>query len=125
MHKILLVDDEETVRRLLRITLERDGYDVVEAVNGYQALALYEEQPVDLVITDIAMPEMNGFQLIEVLTRRFVGIKVIAMSGLAENLSLAKLLGGCETVQKPVSIDQLSRMVRAELARPLRIQTEG
>jgi DNA-binding NtrC family response regulator len=60
-----------------------------------------------------------------VLTRRFVDIKVIAMSGLAENLAVAKLLGAYETVQKPVHIDQLLRMVSAELARPLRIQTGG
>lgn len=125
MHKILLVDDEEPVRRLLRITLERDGYEVVEAANGHQALALYEEQPVDLVITDIAMPDMHGFHLIEALILRFVEVKVIAMSGLAENLAIAKLLGACETFQKPVPIDQLLRMVRAELARPLRIQTGG
>jgi len=125
MPKILLVDDEEAIRRLLRMILERDGYDVEEAVNGHQALALYEEQPVDMVITDIAMPEMNGFDLIEVLTRRFVDSKVIAMSGLAENLSIAKLLGACEAIQKPVNIDHLLRMVRAELARPLRIPTGG
>ena len=125
MATILLVDDEEPVRRLLRMTLERDGYDVEEAVNGRQALALYEEQPVDLVITDIAMPEMNGFELIEVLTRRFADAKLIAMSGLAENLSIATLLGARQAVQKPVNIDRLLRMVSAELARPLRIPTGG
>jgi CheY-like chemotaxis protein len=123
MPHILLVDDEEIVRRLLRRTLERDGYDVEEAVNGRQALALYEEQPADLVITDVAMPEMNGFDLIEALTRRFPDSKVIAMSGLAENLSIAKLLGACEAVRKPVDIDELLRMVKAELAGPLRTPT--
>jgi DNA-binding NtrC family response regulator len=116
MAKILLIDDEESVRTVLRIALERDGYDVEEAVNGRQGLALYGERPADLVITDIAMPEMNGLDMMVELTQKFLNVKVIAMSGGADSLTVAKQLGACETVQKPFNLDQLLGMIRYALA---------
>ena len=114
--KILVVDDEELIRALLRSTLEADGYIVEEAVNGRQALALYRKHPADLIITDIAMPEMNGLELLTELTAKYANIKVIAMSGLDENLAVATLLGACETVLKPFNLDELERMVSTHLA---------
>jgi len=96
--------------------LEADGYIVEEAVNGRQALALYRKHPADLIITDIAMPEMNGLELLTELTAKYANIKVIAMSGLDENLAVATLLGACETVLKPFNLDELERMVSTHLA---------
>jgi DNA-binding NtrC family response regulator len=116
MRKILVVDDEELIRTLVRRTLEANGHTVEEAVNGRQALALYQQHPADLVITDIAMPEMNGLDLLTALTEKYADIKVIAMSGLDENLAVATLLGACETVQKPFNLDELMRMVSTHLA---------
>src|SRR3954469_16160040 len=110
MTKILIVDDEEFIRALLRSTLEPDGYTVEEDANDRKALALYQEQPADLVITDIAMPEMNGLCLLTELTAKYANIKIIAMSGLDSNLAVATLLGACETVLKPFNLDELVRM---------------
>jgi len=125
MSNVLIVDDEELVRTLLQVTLEGEGYEVEVAINGREALALYEQKPADVVITDIAMPEMNGFELIVELTRRRADVKVIAISGLAENLAIAKVLGACETLQKPFNVDHLSRTTRHVVARPLQVPTSG
>lgn len=125
MSKILIVDDDEMVRRYLQTVLEGESYEVEVAINGYEALSLYEQKPADVVITDIAMPEMNGFDLIVELTRRWAGTKVIAISGLAENLAIAKMLGACETLQKPFNLDHLSRTTRHVAARPPQVPTGG
>jgi len=77
--RILIVDDEEEILRLMRRTLE--DYDTVEAHNGEEALAMLEELPVDLVITGIRMPDMDGYQLLKVIRKRFPDVRVLAMSG--------------------------------------------
>ena len=77
MATILIIDDEEPVRVLLRSALQADGYEVVEAVNGREGLELYRRKPADLVITDILMPELNGLDMLLELTREFLHAKVI------------------------------------------------
>ena len=118
MAKILLIDDQQAIRALLRTVLERAGHDVCEATNGREGLASYRTSPADLVITDIAMPEMNGLELILELTRGFLSVKVIAITGIdgEYNLQAAKLLGARQTLQKPFSMDKLLTVVRYELA---------
>jgi two-component system response regulator (stage 0 sporulation protein F) len=115
---ILIIDDEEPIRALLRFALEAAGYEVTEAANGRQGLERYRQRPTDLVITDIAMPELNGLDLILELTREFLHAKVIAISGVGgetNELDVAKLLGARQTFQKPFSVPQLLRAVRYEL----------
>jgi two-component system response regulator (stage 0 sporulation protein F) len=118
MATILIIDDEEPIRALLRTTLEAAGHEVVEAPNGRIGLDLYRHRPADLIITDIAMPELNGLDLILELTRQFLHAKVIAISG-AEGekhvLDVAKLLGARRTFQKPFSLPLLLDAVRYEL----------
>jgi two-component system response regulator (stage 0 sporulation protein F) len=118
MATILIIDDEEIIRVLLRSALEEAGYEVAEAANGLQGLELYRQRPMDLVITDIVMPEMNGLDLLLALTREFLNTKVIAISG-AEGeknvLDVAKLLGARQTFQKPFSLPHLLGAVRYEL----------
>ena len=103
---------------LLRAALEGAGYTVLEAPNGRAGLELYREHLADLVITDIAMPEMNGLDLTFELTRDFLNVKIIAMSGEQgkANLQVAKLLGARQTLQKPFSLEHLLTAVRYELA---------
>lgn len=116
--KILLIDDQDAIRALLRTVLEGIGHEVLEATNGRDGLALYREGQADLVITDIAMPEMNGLDFILELTRGFLNVKVIAMSGeqgSADNLQVAKLLGARRTLRKPFTIAQLLSTVQYEL----------
>ena len=118
MATILIIDDEEGIRTLLRTTLEAAGHEVMEAPNGRIGLELYRLRPTDLIITDIAMPELNGLDLILALTRQFLHAKVIAITGGGGEtnvLDVAKLLGARQTFQKPFSIPQLLRAVRYEL----------
>jgi two-component system response regulator (stage 0 sporulation protein F) len=118
MATILIIDDEEIIRILLRSALEAEGYEVTEAANGREGLELYRQRPTDLVITDIVMPELNGLDMLLELTREFLHAKVIAISGAGEEknvLDVAKLLGARQTFQKPFSIPHLLGAVRYEL----------
>jgi two-component system response regulator (stage 0 sporulation protein F) len=118
MATILIIDDEELVRTLLRSALEEAGYKVTEAANGRQGLELYRQRPADLVITDIVMPELNGLDMLIELTREFLHARVIAISGAGGGknaLDVAKLLGARQTFQKPFSMPHLLGAVRFEL----------
>jgi len=118
MATILIIDDEEIIRVLLRSALEVEGYEVTEAANGREGLELYRQRPTNLVITDIVMPELNGLDMLLELTREFLHAKVIAISGAGEEknvLDVAKLLGARQTFQKPFSIPHLLDAVRYEL----------
>ena len=115
---ILIIDDEESLRALLRTTLEGAGHEVTEAPTGRIGLALYRFRPTDMVITDILMPEMNGLDMLLELTREFLHAKVIAISGAGEEqnvLDVAKLLGARRTFRKPFSLPRLLDAVRYEL----------
>jgi two-component system response regulator (stage 0 sporulation protein F) len=118
MATVLIIDDEEAVRALLRFALEAAGHEVTEAVNGRQGLERYRQRPMDLVITDILMPVMNGLDMLLDLTREFLHTKVIAISGAGGEqnvLDVAKLLGARRTFHKPFSMPQLLHAVRYEL----------
>jgi two-component system response regulator (stage 0 sporulation protein F) len=118
MASILIIDDEEIIRALLRSVLEGAGYEVTEAANGRIGLDLYRQNPRDLVITDILMPELNGLDMLLELTREFLRAKVIAISGAGEGknvLDVAKLLGARQTFHKPFSVSKLLGAVRYEL----------
>jgi CheY-like chemotaxis protein len=119
MARILVIDDQKSIRTVLRIVLEGEGHEVLEAANGRLGLELYREQSADLIITDLVMPEMDGLDLILELTRNFLNVKVIAMSGNPESespLNLARLLGARQTFVKPINMDKLLSAVRYELA---------
>ncbi len=119
MARILVIDDDELIRALLRMTLEGAGHEVLEAANGRLGLELYREKSADLIITDIAMPELNGLELMLDLTKNFLNVKVIAMSGIQESegpLNVAKVLGARQTFQKPLDMEKLRSAVRYELA---------
>ena len=115
----LIIDDEEPVQALLRATLEAAGHAVVEAPNGRLGLETYRQRPTDLVITDIAVPEMNGLDLILEFTRAFLNVKVIVISGAHDpelSLDRAKHLGARQTLRKPFGMDEFLKIVQYELA---------
>jgi two-component system, response regulator, stage 0 sporulation protein F len=119
MATILVIDDQALIRTLLRVILEIEGHEVVEAANGRAGLALYRDRPTDLVITDIQMPEMHGLELIEELTRNFLNVKVIAMSiGQRDSpvFETARLLGARQILRKPFTVEEVLSIVRDELA---------
>jgi CheY-like chemotaxis protein len=107
MARILIIDDDENVRTILRDMLQRAGYEVVDAVNGKQGLRIFHQNPTDLVITDILMPVMPGSRLISILRKDFPDLKVIAMSGGGRMnhsdgyLKLASELGAQHILNKP------------------------
>jgi CheY-like chemotaxis protein len=112
MAQILIIDDETIIRDLLRQALEYVGYDVIEACNGREGLRCCRGALPHLVITDLAMPEQDGFELIAQLRREFPTTAIIAMSGSApQELERAKQLGAACTVRKPFDLWAMTDMV--------------
>lgn len=112
MARILLIDDEDQVRHMLRVMLEYAGHEVEEAADGRQGARLYRERPSDLIVTDIVMPEKEGLEMIQELRRDFPGVKIIAISGGGmispmSYLSLAKKFGAQRAFFKPIDREQL------------------
>ena len=103
--RIVVADDEAGVRGFLRAVLEQGGYEVIEAVNGKQAVEETLARRVDLVITDLVMPEQEGIETIRALRRDMPGIGIIAISGAFQGqfLKTAQLLGADAVLNKPVS----------------------
>ena len=118
MARILVIDDQQSLRRLLRLDLEGADHEVIEASNGRLGLGVSRESA-DLIITDILMSEMSGLELMLELTRSFLNVKVIVMTGELESmgtLNKAKLSGACQTFQKLFHSKELLRAVRYNLA---------
>ena len=108
---ILLVDDEASVRGLLRKILESAGFNVVEAANGHEAIARVRQNPIDLILTDLVMPEKEGLEVIRELRRSHRNLRIVAMSGAlgGRYLKSAAMLGAQATIRKPVAPDELLR----------------
>lgn len=123
MPSVLVVDDEDQIRQLIRETLERAGYEVQEARDGRQGLERYRAKPTDLVIMDILMPDQDGLESIMTLRREFPAVRIIAitggsdMIGILNFLDVAKMLGARRTLQKPFDMQTLLDAAQAELAR--------
>lgn len=117
MAGILIIDDDVQILNMLRQTLECEGYDVLEASNGKQGIKLYRENPADLIITDIIMPEKDGIETILELKRDYPDVKIIAISGGGrinpeDYLDIAKKLGAHRIFAKPVERKELLNAVR-------------
>ena len=120
MGHILVIEDEAQMRKLLRQVLEDAGYEVEEAPDGLEGVRLYRENPADLIITDLIMPNKDGIGMIIDLKKEFPGVKIIAMSGGGVNrpegyLDGAKKLGANRTLTKPIDRDQMLMAVKDTL----------
>jgi len=120
MERILIIDDEASIRSMIRLILEREGYIVVEASDGAEGIQRFREVPADLVITDLIMPNKDGIGMILDLKKEFSTAKIIAMSGGGLNhpegyLRGAKKLGAAYTLAKPVNRQELLRAVKDTL----------
>jgi len=80
-YRILIVDDEESLRQMGKVLLEAQGYEVLCAEDGFEGLAALKQSLPDLIISDLRMPNMNGFEFLSVVRRRFPTIPVIVISG--------------------------------------------
>jgi DNA-binding response OmpR family regulator len=107
--RILLADDEAGVRGFMRAALEQGGYEVIEAADGRQALQQARAGQVDLLITDLVMPVLEGLETIQALRRDDPGVRVIAISGAfgSQYLKTAQLLGADAVLSKPMSTELL------------------
>lgn len=108
MHRILIIDDDHHILLMIKKMLERAGFDVDLASNGIEGLRVFQNIQVDLVITDIIMPEKEGLETIREMKRMQPDLKVIAMSGggkiSADNyLETARIFGASKVLQKPFS----------------------
>lgn len=114
--RIMVVDDDHEMLRMLNRTFELEGYDVAVADNGRLALALLEKHMPDLVLLDIMMPELNGFQVLNLIRQR-CNIPVIMLTGRCEVTTLQKSLdaGADDYVKKPFSTRELLARIRAKL----------
>ena len=121
MSSVLIVDDEDAIRQLIRDALGQAGYQVSEARDGKEGLLRYRQSPADLVIMDILMPDQDGLESIMTLRREFPTARIIAitggsdMIGILNFLDVAKMLGARRTLQKPFDIQHLLDVVQAEL----------
>ena len=115
--KILVVDDEEDLRLLLTDSLRREGFQVAAASSGREALALVEQEPPDLIILDLVMPEMDGIETLRRLRERGVTAKVLVLTayGTAQQTREAMALGVREFIGKPFDLDRLIRIVAEEV----------
>jgi CheY-like chemotaxis protein len=112
---ILLIDDEEAFRSVIKQVLLKAGYDVVEAANGVEAINRFNEKPADMIITDIIMPEKEGIETIIELKKEYPEVKLIAMSGggwygTDIDFDMAKKLGA-RTLDKPFKLRELLDVV--------------
>ena len=118
--RILLIDDNDSFRKMVCRMLAAAGYDVLEAGNGNIGLSRYRQQRADVVITDIVMPDGEGLETIVKLRRENPHVKIIAMSGAdgqdGAYLQSALLFGARRTLQKPFTQDELLTAVAEVLA---------
>lgn len=121
LKKILLVDDEEAIRKMVRAILGNDNYEFCEAGNGLEAQAVLEKQLFDLVISDVIMPDCDGIELVMAIRRKLPDIKVIVMSGggrvrAGHYLDLAGKLGATRVFEKPFDTAVLRATVQELLS---------
>jgi len=122
MATILVVDDYSTSQRLLGFILRQNDHLVVTAINGLSALEQLAEKSIDLVITDLSMPEMDGMTLLQELraTSQFQNLPVIILTGsaYAQDNTRAKAAGATLFLNKPVESEELIAAVARLLAQP-------
>jgi CheY-like chemotaxis protein len=119
---VLIIDDDEAVRTIVRRVLERRGYRVRDATDGAAGVRSYREEQSDVVITDLFMPEQDGIETIQLLRAEFPEYRIIAMSGGSRGetsgpLEDARLLGADVALSKPFTPDLLGRTVDELLGR--------
>ena len=115
--RILVLDDNEDVRESMRLLLESSGHDAVSSADAQHALELQNRQPVDLLITDIFMPGVDGLETIVAFRSRWPGLKIVAISGggvraKRDYLGVAGEIGADVVMRKPVDADELLATVR-------------
>jgi len=117
-YRILIVDDEDRMRRFIRLNLEYDGFEVVEAANGREALDKVRETLPDLVLLDVMMPDRDGFEVLRIL-REISDVPVIMLTAKGEEEDIVRglELGADDYITKPFSTRELVSRIKAVLRR--------
>ena len=114
--RVMTVDDSATVRQVLQVTLESAGYDVVQAVDGADALDKLSREPVDMLVTDLNMPRIDGIGLIHEIRQkpgnRFMPIIMLTSEAQPEKKNAGKAAGASGWITKPFRPEQLLAVVR-------------
>jgi DNA-binding response OmpR family regulator len=123
MPRLLLIDDDATLRRAMRIFLEKSGFEIVEASDGRAGLAAFAAQPAALVVTDLIMPEVEGVETIRALRKLSGTVPIIAISGRgsggsADYLDDVRVLGASEVFEKPFELRALQAAIVRLLGPP-------
>jgi DNA-binding response OmpR family regulator len=116
--RILLVDDEQSIQTLLSYPLRKEGYDVVQATDGRQALERFEEQPFDLVVLDLMLPRVDGLEVCRRLRSRS-SVPIIMLTAKSEEIDkvVGLELGADDYITKPFSLREFSSRIKAALRR--------
>jgi len=116
---ILVVDDSETVRQVLQLTLSKVGFEVIEAEDGVDALSKLSGQPVDMIVTDLNMPNMDGLELIKKVREsgdyRFTPIVMLTTESSEEKKKAGREAGASGWIVKPFKPEQLLKVVKLVL----------
>ena len=123
--KVLLVDDEPPIRKLLRMGLSTQGYEILEASNGKMSLELLEQKP-DLVILDLGLPDMQGLELLRMMRSRNEAVPIVVLSSRGDEVGKVQALdlGADDYITKPFGMDELLARMRAALRHQLQAQGE-
>jgi two-component system, OmpR family, KDP operon response regulator KdpE len=123
--KVLVVDDEPPIRKLLRMGLTTQGYQILEAPNGKAALELLKEQP-DLVILDLGLPDMQGHDLLRAIRSRSENVPIVVLSSRGDEAGKVQALdlGADDYITKPFGMDELLARMRTALRHQLQVHGE-
>jgi two-component system, OmpR family, KDP operon response regulator KdpE len=123
--RVLVIDDEPPIRKLLRVGLSAHGYQIIEASNGKMALELLGQQPPDLIILDLGLPDMQGHELLRTVRARNDSVPIVVLSSRDDEAGKVQALdsGADDYVTKPFGMDELLARMRAALRHQL--QTHG
>jgi DNA-binding response OmpR family regulator len=118
--RILIVDDDPSIRRTLELMLSKHGFEVLQASDGAEAIRMWRERGGDLVITDLHMPRKDGFETIIELLSHTPGVRIIAMSGGGQTKRLdllgnMSLLQSVLTIEKPFTLSEMMNTVQRAL----------
>ena len=121
MARIIVIDDQEPIRRIVRRALEQEGHEVLDASEGEMGMRLLDRHAADVVITDIFMPGQDGILTLRQIRKQFPAVKVIVISGgdssgLLDLRHDAELLGAVKSLQKPFTAAELVQTVREVLS---------
>ena len=123
--KVLVVDDEPPIRKLLRMGLGTQGYHIIDAPNAKAALDLMADEP-DLVILDLGLPDMQGLELLRQIRQRREDVPIVVLSSRGDEVAKVEALdlGADDYVTKPFGMDELLARIRAALRHQLQVQGE-